>query len=88
MSFSVERRSRVRQSVNIEATVVSDDGVTRLEGRIRNVSAGGARLELASGHDVPSSFYMLLPDHRLQPCSIVWNADGSFGLAFEADEEN
>jgi len=88
MSFPIERRARPRRPANITATVVYDDGRTRVEGKIRNVSEGGARLEMSPQGALPENFYMLMPEHRMQPCTIVWHDDGSFGLIFKSDNED
>ena len=82
MRSHAERRAKTRRLVNLSATVVYDDGLARIPGTIRDVSSVGARLELVSLTNLPKTFYMLLPEHRVQPCSVVWQTDRSLGLAF------
>lgn len=82
MQPRTERRAEQRRTVNLRATVVYDDGVSRLDARIVDLSKAGARLELASPASLPRQFYMLTPPHQLQHCAVVWQADRSVGVQF------
>jgi hypothetical protein len=82
MQPRTERRAEQRRPVNLRATVVYDDGVSRLDARIVDVSRGGARLELSSPANLPGQFYMLTPPHQLQHCAVVWQADRTVGVMF------
>ena len=78
-----ERRALPREAVHLEATIVVGGGVVRFDGAVLNMTERGARINVPSNHDLPDSFYMLMPDHRLQPCRIVWRDGMRVGLQFE-----
>lgn len=82
MQPRIERRAERRRPVNLRATVVYDEGVSRLEARIVDVSKAGARLELALPASLPRHFYMLTPPHQLQHCAVVWQAERTVGILF------
>jgi hypothetical protein len=78
-----ERRALPREAVHLEATIVVGGGVVRFDGAVLNMTAKGARVDVPSNHELPDSFYMLMPDHRLQPCRIVWRDGMRVGLQFD-----
>ena len=78
-----ERRALPRQAVHLEAIIVTGGGLTRFDGAVLNMNAMGARVDVPDDHELPESFYMLMPDHRLQPCRIVWREGMRVGLRFE-----
>jgi hypothetical protein len=78
-----ERRALPREAVHLEATIVIAGGVVRFDGAVLNMTAAGARVDVPPNHDLPDSFYMLMPDHRLQPCRIVWRDGMRVGLQFD-----
>lgn len=61
-----------------------NDGLRRLETMIVDVSISGAKLEIDDFDELPSSFYMLLPQHRLQPCRLVWRSGRYAGVSYAA----
>ena len=79
----MERRAMQRQRTDLVATIVTDDGVTRFEGAVLNMTPVGARVVVPPQHVLPDTFYMLMPDHGLQPCRIVWRDGMSIGLKFD-----
>jgi len=78
-----ERRALKRELVDLVATIVIDEGVTRVDGAVLNLSGSGARVAVHPHYALPSRFYLLLPDHRMQPCRIIWRDGMSVGLQFE-----
>lgn len=78
-----ERRALPRERVHLEATIVTGGGVTRFDGAVLNMTTMGARVDIPPDHDLPDRFYMLMPDHRIQPCRIVWREGIRVGLLFE-----
>jgi hypothetical protein len=81
--MTTERRALQREVVDLVATIVIDDGMTRFEGAILNVSSLGARVAIPPEHELPNRFYMLMPNHGMQPCRIVWRDGMSVGLKFD-----
>ncbi len=66
----------------IMATIVYDAGRTRLNCVIRNLSDGGAKLEVPTVRGIPASFDLLVPGHRPQHCRVVWRALREMGIQF------
>ncbi|HTO27246.1 MAG TPA: PilZ domain-containing protein [Devosia sp.] len=79
-----ERRALPREAVHLEATIVTAGGVIRFGGAVLNMTAMGARVDVPPNHELPNRFYMLMPDHRMQPCRIVWRDGIHVGLQFES----
>lgn len=66
----------------IIATLVYGGGRTRQDCVIRNLSDGGAKLEVAAVKGIPQSFELLVPGHRPQQCRVVWRALRELGVQF------
>lgn len=77
-----ERRIAPRRNTNIAAVLLFDGGRAGYECTIRDVSATGAKLELAAVAGVPNTFDLLVPGHRLQPSRVVWRALREMGVEF------
>jgi hypothetical protein len=72
-----ERRMRVLKSARIEF----NGGYSVYDCRVRNVSGGGALLELPSLVGIPTRFDIAL-DGRRYSCSVMWRTDRLMGVAF------
>lgn len=66
----------------IEAQIVFDGGRSRVDCIIRNLSDGGAKLEVAAVKAVPNSFDLIAPGHRPHPSRVVWRALKELGVEF------
>ena len=66
----------------IVATIVFDGGRTRLDCVIRNLSDGGAKLEVPTVKNIPQSFDLMVPRHRPHHCRIAWRALKEIGVRF------
>jgi hypothetical protein len=77
-----ERRVLQRERVDLIATIVLDAGMTRLDGAVLDMTNTGARIAVHPDLYLPEEFYLLLPDHQMQPCRIVWRDGMSVGLQF------
>ena len=77
-----EQRLQPRRNTNIVAAIVYDNGRTRLDCVIRNLSDGGAKLEFATVRGIPQSFELIVPGHRPQPCRVAWRALKELGVQF------
>lgn len=66
----------------IVATIVYDNGRTRLDCVIRNLSDGGAKLEFATVRGIPQTFDLLVPGHQSQQCQVAWRALKELGVQF------
>ena len=50
---------------------------------VRNLSEGGACLELDSIFGIPATFEFVLPDRWRRPCRVVWANGGRMGVQFQ-----
>jgi len=80
----MERRRHQREPVKIPATIVEEDGLTRLPVTITNINRWGARIR-HSGAPLPDRFYVLF-DNSLEPCQVIWRRGGEVGLIFAPTE--
>lgn len=79
----MDRRALPREPVELDATIVSDDGLQRVEGTLINMTTGRATIVIPVSCPIPFKFYLLMQDHRLQPCHIVWRQGQLAGLQFD-----
>jgi hypothetical protein len=77
-----DQRLSPRRNVTIEAALAFDAGRKRVDCIIRNISEGGAKIEVARVSILPSTFDLLLPGHAPQPCRVVWRALREVGVEF------
>jgi hypothetical protein len=82
LDIRLEKRLSPRRNTMIGATIVFAGGKRRLDCVIRNLSDGGAKIEVASVKDVPASFDLLVPKHRPQHCRVMWRALREIGVQF------
>jgi hypothetical protein len=68
--------------VTIPATVVFDGGRRQLQCIIRNLSPGGAKLEVPSVTGLPNTFDLVLPGMRPHGCRVAWRALREVGVQF------
>ena len=51
---------------------------------VRNISQGGARLEVATPFGLHGTFTLVIEaDHFVRDCRTVWNIEKRVGVAFE-----
>ena len=82
MDLRLEKRLSPRRNTMIVATVVFDGGRTRLDCVIRDLSEGGAKLQVATVKGIPQSFDLMAPGHRPHHCRVVWRALKEMGVQF------
>jgi hypothetical protein len=75
-----EKRISPRRNASIEAVI--GFGRTRMACIVRNVSDGGAKLEVTSVRGVPDTFDLHVPNHRPQRCRVAWRSLKELGVAF------
>jgi hypothetical protein len=82
LDLRLEKRIAPRRITMIPA-IVSIDGGRQQEGCIiRNLSEGGAKLEVNVVRGIPQHFDLLVPGHRPQPCRVAWRAMRELGVQF------
>ena len=64
--------------------MTSDNGATRIECVVLDVSPGGAKVVTDAAFDVRDSFELaLVPEHsKRQSCEIVWRRGKTYGVKF------
>ena len=79
----IQREPR-RQVDKRPAWISVDQGVTKLECFVLDVSPGGAKITTDAEIDVGDRFgLMLVPTHpKRQPCEVVWRRDSTYGIKF------
>ena len=82
LDLRLEKRLSPRRNTVIAASIVFDGGRTRMECVIRNLSDGGAKLEVAAVRGIPDRFELLVPKHRPQRCQVAWRALKEMGVQF------
>ena len=82
MDLRLEKRLSPRRNTTIAASIVFDGGRRRVDCVIRNLSDGGAKLEVAAVRSVPDHFELFVPKHRPQQCRVAWRALKEVGVQF------
>jgi len=77
------RRRERRQRVYRRARIVFNNGYAVFDCIVRNISKGGAMLEMETLLGVPRSFQIIVDyDKRPRPCEVVWHSETRMGVAF------
>jgi hypothetical protein len=81
----VQREPR-RQLRKRPTWVTIDDGKTKIECVVLDVSPGGAKIVTDAAFDVRDSFQLaLVPEHSTrQSCEVVWRRGKTYGVKFLA----
>jgi hypothetical protein len=82
LDLRLEKRLSPRRNTMIIATLVFDSGRARIDCVIRNLSDGGAKLEVSTVKGIPQSFDLLVPGHRPHHCRVAWRALRELGVEF------
>jgi PilZ domain len=79
----VQREPR-RQAHKRPAWITLDDGMTKRECLVLDVSPGGAKIITDAAFDVRDTFGLaLVPAHpKRQPCEVVWRRGNIYGIKF------
>ncbi|WP_291845314.1 PilZ domain-containing protein [Bradyrhizobium sp.] len=66
-----------------------DDGVTKIECFVLDVSPGGAKIATDAAIDVRDRFLLaLVPEHpKRQGCEVVWRRGKTYGIKFLAEHD-
>lgn len=64
------------------AKIVFNDGASVIDALARNVSAGGASLEIATTAGIPPEFLLQMSGNAERPCRIRWRRSGRIGVQF------
>jgi hypothetical protein len=83
MDMRRDQRLSPRRNTMIEALIAFNGGRSFEPCIIRNLSDGGAKLEVyrAVGN-FPNSFDLVVPGHKPQSCRVAWRALREIGVQF------
>src|SRR5438477_8422744 len=80
-----ERRPTPRQRVLLTGLIVYGHGAFTCDCKLRNVSAGGARIGLAYGAALPSRFHLInVRDGVAHESRVVWKKGLEMGVKFDS----
>jgi hypothetical protein len=75
-----ERRMRVFKS----ARIIFNGGYSVFDCRVRNLSSGGAMLEMPSLLGIPTHFEIAMDSSgKHRQCTVMWRTDTLMGVAFD-----
>jgi PilZ domain len=78
----IEKRAAPRQRVLKHGTLTFSGG--GVDCMVRNISLGGARLDVTNPFGLPPSFTLLIEtDQFMRRCRPVWCSDTRIGVAFD-----
>lgn len=78
----IEKRTAPRHRVLKRGTLAFGGG--GIDCTVRNMSATGARVDIASPIGVPTNVILVIEaDHFIRRCRPVWSTEHQLGLAFE-----
>ena len=76
-----ERRGRARRDAYSSGLLVSQDGAIKLDCRVEDVTASGAKITL--GSNIPAQFYLLVSGKEVAyEAHAVWSRDRQHGVKF------
>jgi PilZ domain-containing protein len=77
----MEKRNTERHEI-LKAGVISFQG-SSIECTVRNISIGGAKLEVPSGVRIPDLFDLTIDaEEGTRQCDVVWRTDRQIGVSF------
>lgn len=84
-SAGAEQRQASRLRALKGAQMIFNDGASIIDCTLRDISPGGARLQVASTVGVPERFTLLIvADGGRHACRVAWRRLSEIGVAFEA----
>jgi hypothetical protein len=78
-----DRRSKDRRTALKSGRIVYNDGKSSIDCRVRNISPGGARLELGTPQLLPHTFELHIPGQPVRLCNLRWAKGNLVGVSFE-----
>jgi hypothetical protein len=79
----MERRTQPRTRTLKAAKIIFNDHRCVIDCTVRNISSGGACLQVASSLGVPDRFDVMFADSTIRPCRTVWRRERQVGVAFQ-----
>jgi len=80
----IEKR-KIPRHRTLKAGSISFNRAGGIDCRVRNMSPGGACLDVVSPAGIPDDFVLVIAhDHLTQPCHVVWRSPTRIGVEFRA----
>jgi hypothetical protein len=81
----MDERRKVARHRTLKAGSISFNRAAGIDCRVRNLSAAGACLEVASQLGIPDEFVLVVEADQLQqPCHVIWRTATRLGVEFRA----
>jgi hypothetical protein len=79
----MERRRAMRARTLKSARILFNQHHSVIDCTVRNLSPGGACLNVASAIGIPERFDVMFDaDHSIRPCRMVWHKEKQLGVEF------
>ncbi len=81
-----ELRTKIRKRCFLGARIQFNNRRSTFDCLVRDISEGGARLELATMESMPDEFDLVIPQHERQyRVKVVWRRNSKCGVRFLSD---
>ncbi|HJS61748.1 MAG TPA: PilZ domain-containing protein [Pseudolabrys sp.] len=81
----MQERRKLQRGRTLKAGTISFNGAGGIDCRVRNMSPGGACLEVSSQVGVPNDFVLVVGYGKFkQTCHVAWRSDTRLGVEFRA----
>jgi PilZ domain len=78
-----ERRQHQRRRTLKGGRIVFNQRFSAINCTVRNLSDGGACIEVANSVGIPDDFDLTIePEHINRPCHVAWRSEHRIGVAF------
>jgi len=85
----MKERRKLSRHRTFKAGSIAFNRAGGIDCRVRNLSAIGACLEVASQIGIPDDFILVVEtEHLKQHCHVIWRTDGRLGVAFTGAAEH
>src|SRR4051812_25474614 len=82
-----ERRREPRHRI-FKGGSISYDHATGAECTLRNISNGGACLEVEAASRIPNQFTLMIrPERTIRSCRVIWRSVTRLGVSFSPHED-
>jgi PilZ domain len=75
-----DRRKSVRSTVLDTALIRFGD--VSVCCAVRDLSEGGAALDIGKQTGIPNQFTLIVPRGKIYPCTVIWRKTGRIGVSF------
>jgi len=84
MDAKLDEHRKDQRHRTLKAGSITFNRAGGIDCRVRNLSSGGACLEVASQIGIPDDFVLVIEsDHLRQACHVMWRSAMRLGVAFQ-----